>query len=50
MSKTTEVEGIYWWKDNEGIWHISIEEDKIEEVRSEFGIIGYREKKSGGKQ
>ena len=44
MSKTTEVEGIYWWKDNNGIWHICMEEDKIEAVINEYGIVGYKEK------
>lgn len=52
MSKTREVEGIYWWQDNEGLWNLSYDKDNIEEVRSEItgDVIGYREKKSGGEQ
>ena len=42
MSKTREVDGIYWWQDSEGIWYVCIEEDKIEEVRNKYGQIGFR--------
>jgi len=45
MSKTTEIEGIYWWQDNDDIWHIAFDEDLIEEVIGEFGVFGYRELK-----
>ncbi|KKN57970.1 hypothetical protein LCGC14_0556280 [marine sediment metagenome] len=47
MSKTTEIEGVYWWKDNNNVWYVSFDEEKIEEVKDSFtGMVGYRLKNS----
>lgn len=42
MSKTREVEGIYFWQDGKGVWRICIEEDKIEKIEDRFGV-GYKQ-------
>lgn len=47
MSKTTEIDGITWWKDNDSIWHITIDDEKIERVYEPhipLCLIGYRHK------
>ena len=42
MSKTREVDGIYFWQDANGIWRICVEEDKIERIEDKAGV-GYKE-------
>jgi len=42
MSRTTGIEGIYWRKDNQDIWHLAFEDDIIKEIKNDYGRIGYR--------